>query len=72
MKLSKDEARILAEAVRQQKYEMVKDAFKKAPAIFKALKQLEDRLEEFGKDKRRQGRTSQNDWSDCLERYSNK
>ena len=69
MKLSKDEARILAEAVRQAKYEMA-EGYMNARKIVNMLQGLEDRLEEFGQDKRRQGRKSANDYNDLIKRLT--
>lgn len=69
MKISKDEARILAAALHNFKFE-VNDRHQ--PGVFDALKKLEEKLDFFGKDQRRTGRTSQDDWSDCLKRYGRK
>ena len=66
MRITKDEARILAEAMKEAKYEFVTLSFK----VFDRLEELEKRLEKFGKDKRRKGRTSQDAFNDCLRRYS--
>jgi hypothetical protein len=66
MRITKDEARILAEAMKEAKYEFVTLSFN----VFDRLKELEIRLEKFGKDKRRKGRSSQDDFNDCLKRYS--
>ena len=68
MKLTKDEARILADALRIAKFEYTTLSFN----IFDKLSELEKRLDDFGKDKRRTGRTSQNDFNDCLKRCANK
>ena len=38
--------------------------------LFNNLEDLELRLANFGKDKRRNGRTSQNDWQDLLKRFA--
>jgi hypothetical protein len=66
MKLTKDEARILASALEVAKFE-----FQTLPTgAFGKLEALENRLESFGKDKRRTGRTSQDDWSDLMRRYA--
>lgn len=68
MKLTKDEARILADALRIAKFEYTTLSFK----VFDELSNLESRLDDFGKDKRRTGRTSQDDFNDCLKRFANK
>lgn len=71
MNITKDEARILAEALSEDKYAMVDKMPKEVSTkVFDALEDLENRLTEFGQDKRRNGRTSQNDFSDLLKRYS--
>ncbi len=69
MKLTKDEARILAAAIGDFKYIIVEETMRDLRCMDK-LNELEDRLEEFGKDKRRTGRTSQNDWSDLIKRFA--
>ena len=69
MKLTKDEARILAAAIGDFKYRIVEETMRDLRCMDK-LNELEDRLEEFGKDKRRTGRTSQNDWSDLIKRFA--
>jgi hypothetical protein len=38
--------------------------------LYDKLAALEQQLEEFGDDKRRKGRTSQDDWSDLLKRFA--
>lgn len=68
MKLTKDEARILADALKMAKFEYTTLSFK----IFDKLSNLENRLDDFGKDKRRTGRTSQDDFNDCLKRFATK
>jgi hypothetical protein len=66
MNLTKDEARILASAMEIAKYE-----FNHLPdGAFSKLSALEKKLEIFGKDQRRTGRTTQDDYSDCLKRFS--
>lgn len=72
MKITKDEARILAAALSEEKYDLV-HVFNKTVSepLFLKLESLEKRLEEFGKDNRRVGRTSQDAFTDCLKRYSN-
>lgn len=66
MKITKDEARILANALEIAKYEF---DYPLGYGIFDKFINLENRLYNFGKDKRRTGRTSQNDFSDLLKRY---
>jgi hypothetical protein len=68
MKISKDEARILAAALHAFKFEVQYARDNKL--IFESMEKLEMRLDQFGKDKRRTGRTSQNGWGDLLKRYS--
>jgi len=73
MKLTKDEARILAAALRDAKYE-INDEFKGSSTdeqnnLFNALENLENRLLKFGADMRRTGRTSSNWFSDCVKRF---
>jgi hypothetical protein len=68
MKLTKDEASILAYAMEVAKYEMLTTSFN----VYTSLEHLQNRLEEAGKDKRRRGRTTQNDWNDLLKRFIKK
>lgn len=70
MKLTKDEARILGAMVREQKFEV--NQYKVIPGLMDKLTHLEKRLIAFGEDSRRTGRTSQDSFTDCLERYTNK
>lgn len=65
MFLTKDETRILAAALAIAKYE-----FDVRGNVFDKLNELEERLYEAGKDKRRIGRKSQNNLADCLKRYA--
>jgi len=66
MKLTKDEARILSVALEIGKFE-----FRVLPSgAFDKLTDLEKRLNNFGKDKRRTGRTSHDDLEDCLKRFA--
>lgn len=69
MKITKDEATILAGAINIAKYEWKPFSSEENKDLFKTLTALEERLEIHGKDKRRQGRTSVNYWSDILKRY---
>ncbi len=66
MRITKDEARILAAAMEMAKYDLNILAL----GVFDKLEQLEDRLNEFGKDKRRTGRTSMDDFHDCMKRFA--
>lgn len=73
MRITKDEARILAEAISEEKYNIVRNLDPKLTIqVMNALQALEDKLTEYGQDARRNGRTSQNDFTDLLKRYSNK
>ena len=65
MNLTKDEARILAAAIEIAKFEW----HNLPDGGFKKLEELEARLYSAGKDKRRTGRTSQDDWCDLIKRY---
>lgn len=69
MNISKDEARILAAAISDYKYEIIERKFGPLNLMDK-LNALEAKLENFGKDKRRTGRTSQDDWSDLIKRFA--
>ena len=69
MKLTKDEARILAYAISETKYDLSAKAYYSA-RLFEALEVLEKKLDYFGKDRRRIGRTSQDDFSDLLKRFA--
>jgi hypothetical protein len=67
MKLTKDEARILAAALEEYKYEIVNKFYDLK--LMPKLDQLQERLEKSGKDERRTGRTSLDDFHDCLKRF---
>jgi hypothetical protein len=71
MNISKDEARILAVALAEQKYDFSEGTSTKEEASQRiaALQSLVDRLDAFGLDKRRQGRTSQDSFADVIKRY---
>ena len=72
MKLTKDECRILYACIHDAKYKMVNDINKEdANNTIEALTFLEIRLDKYSKDKRRQGRTSQNSFNDTLKRFTN-
>lgn len=66
MKLTKDEARVLSKAMEIAKYEMNTLSLN----VFEKFTELESKLEKFGKDKRRTGRTSQDDFNDCIRRFA--
>jgi hypothetical protein len=66
MKLTKDQARILAASLNDFKYRLNNE--NNIDGLFDSLEKLELKLEKFGKDKRRTGRTSMDDFSDLLKR----
>lgn len=68
MRINKDEARILAAGVEEIKW----GSSAIHENLFDRLEELQKKLEAFGKDERRTGRTSQDDYSDCLKRYAEK
>jgi hypothetical protein len=71
MNITKDEARILQHAINEYKYIIVDESFKHEN-LMKNLDKLESKLNKLCRDKRRTGRTSMDDWSDLLKRFSNK
>lgn len=71
MNLTKDESRILAVALSLAKYDLVIER-SNSREIMNALEKLESKLTTAGNDARRKGRTSQNDFNDCLKRYTYK
>jgi hypothetical protein len=76
MRLTKDEARILAVALESDKYSISRlvhdeiDGERGSLKMMEKLNQLEEKLLDSGKDKRRIGRTSMDDFPDCLKRYA--
>ena len=70
MRLTKDEARILAEAMEEYKYKVVENPNYKELGVFNKLHDLQYKLEMFGDDKRRNGRTSQDNFHDCIIRFT--
>lgn len=68
MKITKDEARVLADAMRIYKYENITLSF----SLYETFTNLEDKLQNYSEDKRRIGRKSQNYFNDCLRRLSKK
>ena len=71
MRITKDEARILSEAMSDYKYKVVEgnNSYKEL-GVFNKLYDLQYKLELFGDDKRRLGRTSQDNFNDCLIRFT--
>jgi hypothetical protein len=69
MKLTKDEARILGESLEEYKYQVAKNITLKDLGVFSKLLVLQKKLETFGNDKRRNGRTSQDSWFDLIVRF---
>jgi hypothetical protein len=73
MRLTKDEARILAVALEEFKYKVVEgNSNYKELNVFNKLNDLEYKLFLFGDDKRRLGRTSQDNFNDCIIRFTKK
>ena len=71
MRVTKDEARILAEAMEDWKHKVIDDYSKDDYLpLFNKLIDLQNKLEMFGDDARRNGRTSQDDFTDLLKRFS--
>jgi len=72
MRLTKDEARILGEAMEEYKYKVVaNNSSYKILGLFNKLHDLQHKLEIFGDDKRRYGRTSHDDLNDLFVRFAN-
>lgn len=65
--ITKDEARILSEAINIAKYDMHRGNRQ----FLDNLTKLQNKLASAGKDKRRTGRTSMDDWDDLIKRYTN-
>jgi hypothetical protein len=72
MNITKDEARILAEALREANTNIVECLYHDydREKAYEALLKLEIRLNEGQKDLRRRGRRSQDCFTDLLKRYS--
>jgi len=71
MRLTKDEARILAEAMADYKYKVVEgNSNYKELGVFDKLFDLQYKLEMFGDDKRRNGRTTEDNFHDCIIRFT--
>jgi hypothetical protein len=74
MKLTKDEARILAVALGEAKYDITNShshTKEQAHDHIDAFEDLQKRLDEFSKDYRRTGRRSRDEFSDCVKRFLN-
>jgi len=72
MRLTKDEARILAQALNEYKYNVVNEIKElKELGVFNKLHDLQYKLEMFGDDKRRYGRTTKDSLIDCFKRFVN-
>jgi hypothetical protein len=70
MRLTKDEARILAEAMADYKYKVVENPHYKELGVFDKLFDLQYKLEMFGDDKRRNGRTTEDNFHDLILRFT--
>jgi len=68
MRITKDEAVILSHCLSEMKYVLAEN-HNDLPKLFHALLYLEHRIDAECEDKRRQGRTSQNDFRDILLRF---
>lgn len=72
MRLTKDEARILAQALNEYKYNVVNELKElKELGVFNKLHDLQYKLEMFGDDKRRYGRATMDTLIDCFKRFVN-
>ncbi len=71
MKLTRDEAGLLADALYVAKYEFFQ-GYRDIEGLHEAINDLEKRLREEGQDKRRTGRTSMDTSSDMLKRLVKK
>ena len=72
MRLTKDEARILAQALNEYKYNVVNELKElKELGVFNKLHDLQYKLEMFGDDKRRNGRMTMDTLIDCFKRFVN-
>ena len=70
MKLTKDEARILGDMMRDGKF--TTNSYQVIPGLMDKLTHLEKRLIAFSEDSRRKGRTSKDTLTDCLKRFVKK
>ena len=74
MNITKDEARILADALDEAMYnytDKMSNNKEEANKNIKAFISLKERLEVFSYDERRRGRTSMNSFTDTLKRFCN-
>lgn len=72
--INRDESRILSNALKEQKY-IYADFFSSKEEriqVVTSLEKLEKKLESKSKDRRRFGRTTQDEFSDLLKRFMNK
>ena len=69
MRLTKDESRILGVLMEEHKFDLLKLSRDENKDLIDKLDELQERLWKYGKDMRRQGRTSINGFNDCLKRY---
>jgi len=73
MKLTKDEAAVLCQALHECKYQLNEKVQDHARSLgissMRAFEDLETRLNDFSNDKRRTGRKSQNSFTDILKRF---
>jgi hypothetical protein len=72
MKLTKDECRLLGVILDEGKFDFVQSLRKIPNGTFEVLRKLELKLDEASRDKRREGRTSQNDFMDLIKRLIKK
>jgi hypothetical protein len=72
MKLTKDECSLLFSIVYECKFDFVQSSSNTPKGTFEALQQIEVKLEVASRDKRREGRTSQNDFADVIKRLVKK
>ena len=71
MKITKDEARILAVALDHYSPGEKAELKEEANQIASAINRLQDKLLVYSRDMRRTGRKSRNDNSDCMRRFIN-
>lgn len=68
MNLTKDELRLISAFLSQFKYDFADGD----TVLFSILSDLEVKIDKHSEDKRRNGRKSQNDWSDLVKRLKHK
>lgn len=73
MNITKDEARIISIALADYKYSVAEKAPTRelANKVVTAFTRFEQKLDEFSRDERRNGRKSRNDYADCISRFVN-